>query len=150
MDPLATIHWLRAIGAITDKTTEFVVKFGDVEQTVGVRTLWFLNGGSWSLFVAPCCGKQARVLKVLDGVVLCWRCCVCRGVRYRVWPMSLRGRAENQIPRLRAMLETDAMCRCVSNQCCGASWSGDRDWKLRWRGVSLLWLSGAGRGKLKL
>ena len=88
-----------------------MVKFGDVEQTVGVRTLWFLNGGSWSLFVAPCCGKQARVLKVLDGVVLCWRCCVCRGVRYRVWPMSLRGRAENRIPRLRAMLETDVSLR---------------------------------------
>jgi hypothetical protein len=38
--------------------------------------------------------------------VVCWRCCVSRGVRYRSEPMSVRRRAEHRIPKLRAKLES--------------------------------------------
>jgi hypothetical protein len=102
---------LRASGVITTEMTEIVVKIGDVEVEVGLSLLRFANGGSWSFFRCPSCGQQARILKLLDGAVLCRRCCVSRGVRWRCEPMGLRQRAEHRIPKLRAMLESDVSLR---------------------------------------
>jgi hypothetical protein len=109
--PLINISRLRAGGVITAATTEFVVRLGDVEQTVGVTLTRFPNGGSWSRFVAPCCGKKARTLRLLNGVVICWRCCVRRGVRFRCEPVGLPKRAAMRIPKLLAMLESDKPLR---------------------------------------
>jgi hypothetical protein len=64
----------------------------------------FRNGGSWSFFTAPCCGRRARVLRALDNDVLCRRCLVGRGVRYKVEPMSVAQRAAVRIPKLLARL----------------------------------------------
>jgi hypothetical protein len=105
------ISRLRAEGAITPATTEFVVRLGDVEQTVGVYLRKFSNGGSWSLFVAPCCHKKVRLLRLLNGCLLCTRCLCARGVRYRCDPASARQRAAMRIPKLRAMLESDQPLR---------------------------------------
>jgi hypothetical protein len=71
----------------------------------------FANGNSWSFFLCPQCGRKARVLKLLEGRVLCWRCCHRRGARYRVWTRDLRRRAELRIPRLRAMRESPVSLR---------------------------------------
>jgi hypothetical protein len=98
---------LRASGAITAETPRTIVS--DVE--VGLDLVRFGNGGSWSFFVCPQCGRRARTLKLFEGSVLCWRCCHRRGARYRVWTKGLRGRAENRIPRLRAQLEADVSLR---------------------------------------
>ena len=65
--PSINISRLRATDVITPETTEFLVKLGDVEQTVGVYLRNFPNGGSWSLFIAPCCGKKVRMLRLLNG-----------------------------------------------------------------------------------
>jgi hypothetical protein len=102
---------LRALDIITAETTEFVVKLGDIEQTVGVHLRRFPSGGSWSWFGCPACGRWVRVLKLLDGAVLCWRCCAKHGVRWRVWPMTVRRRAEHRIPKLRAMLQSEQSLR---------------------------------------
>lgn len=102
---------LRASGAIISGTTEFVVKLGDVEQTVGVKERRFPSGGSWSWFECPGCSKWVRTLRLLGGCVVCWRCCVERGVGYRAWPMSVRQRAERRIPQLRGMLESKTPLR---------------------------------------
>jgi hypothetical protein len=104
--PTVRLPRLRASGVITPETTEFVVRLGDVEQTVGVTLQRFANQGSWSLFIAPCCGRKARALRLLCGQVLCTRCCGDRGVRRRADPMSVRQRAEHRIPKLRAKLES--------------------------------------------
>ena len=50
--------------------TEVVIKFGDVEQTVGVKARKFPCGGSWSSFLCSSCGVQVRVLRLLAGGVL--------------------------------------------------------------------------------
>jgi hypothetical protein len=109
--PTVRLPRLRASGVITPETTEFLVRLGDVEQTVGVTLQRFANQGSWSLFVAPCCGRKARVLRLLCGQVLCTRCCADRGVRPRADPMSVRQRAEHRIPKLRAMLQSEQSLR---------------------------------------
>ena len=109
--PSINISRLRATDVITPETTEFLVKLGDVEQTVGVYLRNFPNGGSWSLFIAPCCAKKVRLLRLLNGRLLCCRCCRARGMLYRSDPTSSRRRAELRIPKLRAMLESDKPLR---------------------------------------
>jgi hypothetical protein len=109
-----SISRLRALGVITSETTTFRIQLGDVEQTVGVTERRFPRGGGWSLFVlfvCPSCGGNVRLLRLLDGAVLCARCCISRGAGCRVWPMSRRQRAEHRIQKLRAMLETPVSLR---------------------------------------
>jgi hypothetical protein len=109
--PVISISRLRALGLVTAEMTEFVVRIGDVEQVVGVVERRFPNGGSWSRFVCPACGWKVRILRLLDGAVLCTRCCIRRGVSPRTWSMSVKQRAERQIVKLRAMLQSEASLR---------------------------------------
>jgi hypothetical protein len=109
--PNISISRLRATGVITAETTEFVVRLADVKQTVGVKERRFPNGGSWSLFCCPSCGRNARVLRLLNGAVVCCCCCMRRGIRPRAHTLSVRQRAEHRIPKLRAMLESKESLR---------------------------------------
>lgn len=109
--PTVRIPYLRASGAITPETREFSVHLGGVEKTVSVMLQRFPNGGSWSLFLCPQCGRKARALRLLRGEVLCRRCCVSRGVRFRCEPMGLRQRAEHRAPKLRVMLQSEQSLR---------------------------------------
>jgi hypothetical protein len=109
--PAVYISRLRATGVITADTTEFVVKLGDIEQTVSVKARWFPSGGGWSSFVCPCCGMQVRMLRLLDGALICASCCKRRGVRNRCEPMGPKQRAEHRIPKLRAKLESKTSLR---------------------------------------
>jgi hypothetical protein len=102
---------LRALGVITAETKTFLVRLGEVEQSVAVTLRKFPNQGSWSLFVCPRCGRHAQVLRLLDGAVVCRRCCISRGVRPRADTMTVRQRAILRIPKLRAMLESDKPLR---------------------------------------
>ena len=109
--PAASASRLRALGIITPEMTEFVVRLGDVEQLVAVRLRKFPNGGSWSLFDCPTCERRAQVLRALNGVLVCWRCCFRCGVRYRCEPATPGQRADRRLPRLRAMLESKESVR---------------------------------------
>jgi hypothetical protein len=51
------------------------------------------------------------MLRLLGGGVVCARCLTQRGVRCRSESMSPRQRAENRIPKLRAMLESKESLR---------------------------------------
>lgn len=104
--PSIKISRLRALDIVAAETTELVVRLGEVEQSVAVTLRKFPNRGSWSLFVCPTCGRQAQVLRLLNGAVVCRRCCISRGVCPCTWPMSPRQRAEHRIPKLRAKLES--------------------------------------------
>jgi hypothetical protein len=108
---IIAISRLRALGLVTAEMTEYVVRIGEVEQNVGVTLRRFPNGGSWSQFVCPSCGWNVRLLRLLDGAVLCTRCCIRRGASPRVWSMSVKQRAERQIVKLRAMLKSEASLR---------------------------------------
>jgi hypothetical protein len=108
---IIAISRLRALGLVTAEMIEFVVRIGDVEQNVGLALRKFPNGGSWSLFRCPSCGWSVRMLRLLDGAVLCTRCCIRRGASPRTWSMSVKQRAERRIPKLRAMLESPTSLR---------------------------------------
>jgi hypothetical protein len=109
--PTVRIPYLRASGAITPETSAFSVHLGGVEKTVSVTLQRFPNGGSWSLFLCPQCGRKARALRLLRGEVLCRRCCVAGGVRFRCEPMGLRQRAEHRALKLRVMLQSEQSLR---------------------------------------
>jgi hypothetical protein len=68
--PTVGVSRLRASGAIKPDATSIEL-FG---RPVGVTHRQFPNGGSWSFFVAPCCGRRVRTLRLIDDRVLCWRC----------------------------------------------------------------------------
>jgi hypothetical protein len=86
--------------------TRTTIGLADIEVEVDLSLQKFPNGGSWSLFRCPSCGRKVRTLRLLEECVVCWRCCVSRGVRYRSEPMGPRRRAEHRIPKLRAKLES--------------------------------------------
>ena len=109
--PTIRISRLRASGAVTAVMTRTTIGLGDVEVEVGLYLQKFSNGGSWSLFLCPRCGGKARTLRLLEGSVVCRRCCIRRGVRFRCEPMGLRQRAELRIPKLRAALDSDQPAR---------------------------------------
>ena len=109
--PSISVSRLRASGAITAEMTRTMIGIADVEVEVGLQLVRFANGGSWSFCLCPSCGCRARVLKLFEGSVLCWRCCHHRGVRYRCLRISLRGRAELRVPKLKGMLESKQSLR---------------------------------------
>jgi len=68
--PTVGVSRLRASGAIKPDSTSIEL-FG---RPVGVVHRVFPNGGSWSFFVAPCCGRRARTLRLIDDRIVCWWC----------------------------------------------------------------------------
>jgi hypothetical protein len=109
--PSISVSRLRALGVITAGMTRATIDLGGVEVEVDLSLQEFPNGGSWSLFRCPCCGRKARTLRLLEGCVICRHCCVRRGAQYHCRRVSLRQRAERRIPKLRAMLESPVSLR---------------------------------------
>ena len=90
-----------------------VVTFGQgddaLRREVRVVHRKFPNGGSWSLFLCPTCGRRVRKLK-LHEKVMCWRCCVQSGLGYRISDGSAAERAEaraRRTERLQAQLDQE-------------------------------------------
>ena len=108
--PSVSISRLRASGLIGPETGNYCVQLNDIEQVFAVTHRKFPCGGSYSFFVCGC-GRRARVLRLLNGVVKCYRCCVACGVRYRCEPMGARQRAALSVPRLLAMLNSGTPLR---------------------------------------
>jgi hypothetical protein len=109
--PSISISRLRALGVVTAETTKFTVRLGDAEQVFGVTLRKFpACGGSWSFFTCGC-GRRARVLRALNGKIMCRYCCIARGVRFRCEPTGSRQRAAMRVPKLLAMLDADKPLR---------------------------------------
>lgn len=95
--PSISVSRLRAQGLITAETTSLRLAFdGEAGQDVAVVLRKFPNGGSWSFFVCPGCGRRARVLRRHEKIV-CWR---CAGLPYR----CQQGDKQPAIERLLALL----------------------------------------------
>jgi hypothetical protein len=109
--PVIKASSLRASGAISVETTSTVIEFGEEEFAVGVTLRRFRNGGNWSLFRCPRCERRAQTLRLLEGRPACRRCCKAQGLRSRIEPMSLRKRAEIQVPKVIAQLDNDKPAR---------------------------------------
>ena len=109
--PSIKVSRLRATGVITAEMASTIVQFGEVGFSVGLALRRFPNGGSWSLFRCPQCDRPAQVLWLLHGRPACRRCCISRGVRCRVEPMSVHQRAAHRVRKLLAQLNSDKPAR---------------------------------------
>jgi hypothetical protein len=109
-----TISRLRASGVVTAETRSVVVTLGEGESAlsreVRVTHQIFPNGGSWSFFVCPACGRPARVLKLHDKP-MCRRCLLHSGVGYRISsgsPVERDAARMAHLQKLRGMLDGGA------------------------------------------
>jgi hypothetical protein len=108
-----SISWMRASGLVTADVRSVVVAFGEGENAlkreVGITHYDFSNGGGWSFFVCPTCGRPARVLKLHERP-MCRRCLLREGIKYRVAGGSPAERAAaraKRIEKLDAQLRGD-------------------------------------------
>jgi hypothetical protein len=105
----SSISTLRGLGIVNRNTKSVVIAFGEGDDAlwreVHVTHRRFPNGGGWSFFTCPLCDRRARVLKVHDGAVMCWRCCAARGARYRSASGSPDERDAARIARLQKLRE---------------------------------------------
>jgi hypothetical protein len=104
---------LRATGAIRLEDRHGVIAFGGKQKLVGVAHTKFPNGGSWSYFVCPKCGRRAKTLWLVDDAPRCLSCCWSLGVRYRsAYGFGRRERMrerDRRVDKLQAMLEGGPM-----------------------------------------
>jgi hypothetical protein len=79
-----SVSRLRALGEVTEAMERARVEIAGVTREVRLSHLRFPNGGGWSFFICPSCGRRARVLKLFEKIA-CWRCTVSgsRRLRYR-------------------------------------------------------------------
>jgi hypothetical protein len=104
---------LRATGAIRLEDRQGIIAFGDEQKLVGLACTKFPNGGSWSYFVCPKCGRRAKRLWLVNDAPRCRHCLEKLGVRYRSAygfgrTERLRER-DRRIDTLQAMLEGGPM-----------------------------------------
>jgi hypothetical protein len=104
---------LKATGAIRLEDRHGIIAFGEKQKLVGVAHTVFENGGSWSYFVCPKCGRRAKKLWLVDDAPRCRLCLEKLGVRNRAAygfgrTERLRER-DRRVDRLQAMLEGGPM-----------------------------------------
>ena len=104
---------LKAKGEIRLEDRHVLIPFGEQYKLIGVAHTKFPNGGSWSYFVCPKCGRRAKKLWLVDGAPRCRLCLEKLGVRNRAaygFGRSERLRErDRRIDRLQAMLEGGPM-----------------------------------------
>ena len=104
---------LKATGLIRLEDQWAHIPFGEQTKLIGVAHTKFPNGGSWSYFVCPKCGRRAKRLWLADDAPRCRLCLEKLGVRYRAAygfgrTERLRER-DRRVDRLQAMLEGGPM-----------------------------------------
>ena len=114
-DQLASVgvSRLRATGAIRLEDQQALIPFGKQTKLIGVAHTKFPNGGSWSYFVCPKCGRRAKKLWLADDAPRCRLCLEKLGVRYRAAygfgrTERLRER-DRRVDKLQAILEGGPM-----------------------------------------
>jgi hypothetical protein len=104
-----SVSRLRALGDVDRNTKSVLIFFGEgddaLRREIRVTHRQFPNGGCWSFFTCPRCERRARVLKLHDGAVMCWRCCAARGARYRSASGSTVERDAARAARLQKLRE---------------------------------------------
>ena len=71
--PSVSVSRMRALGEVREDMARVRVTIAGVSREVGLWHLRFPNGGGWSFFLCPSCGRRARVLKLFEKIA-CWRC----------------------------------------------------------------------------
>jgi hypothetical protein len=104
---------LKASGAIRLEDRQAVIPLGEQNKLIGVAHTIFWNGGSWSYFRCPQCGRRAKRLWLIDDAPRCRLCLQKLGVRNRAAygfgrTERLRER-DRRVDRLQTMLEGGQM-----------------------------------------
>jgi hypothetical protein len=108
-----SVSRLRATGVIRLEDQRAFIPFGEQTKLIGVTHTKFPNGGSWSYFVCPNCGRRAKKLWLVDDAPRCRLCLEKLGVRNRAAygfgrTERLRER-DRRVDKLQAMLEGGPM-----------------------------------------
>ena len=73
--PFVKVSALRKAKIITHDMTEAEIECGGLKRQV---KLWHMrfpwNGGSWSFFLCPHCGRKCQILRLYDGRLTCRLC----------------------------------------------------------------------------
>jgi hypothetical protein len=101
--PSISVSRMRALGQVTADMTRVCVTIAGLTREVRVTHRKFPNGGSWSFFLCPSCGRRARVLRLYEKLA-CWRCV---GLPYQ----CQRGDKSGRLERLRQRLYGDEPAR---------------------------------------
>jgi hypothetical protein len=101
--PSISVSRLRALGEVTEEMGSVRVTIGEVSREVRLSHMHFPNGGGWSFFLCPSCGKRAPVLKLFEKIA-CWRCTRSGSSRPLPWRVQ-QGDRTQRIERLRARLQ---------------------------------------------
>jgi hypothetical protein len=108
--PSISISPLRAQGVVTEGMGSVRVAIAGVEREVRLSHRRFSNGGGWSFFRCPECGRRARVLK-LNEKIACW-CCTRAGSPARRLPYRVEhGDRAGRIDRLVGLLYSGQAAR---------------------------------------
>ena len=93
--PSVSVSRMRALGEVTEDMARVRVTIAGVSREVGLWHMRFPNGGGWSFFLCPGCGRRAKVLKLYEKIA-CWRCTRVEGrpLVYRVQLGDRSGRIE--------------------------------------------------------
>jgi hypothetical protein len=101
--PSVSVSRLRALGEVREDMARVRVTIAGVSREVGLWHLRFPNGGGWSFFLCPSCGRRARVLRLFEKIA-CWRCTRPGSSSPRLpWRIELGDRAQ-RIEQLRQRL----------------------------------------------
>ena len=71
--PSVSVSRMRALGEVSEAMARVRVTIAGVSREVGLWHMRFPNGGGWSFFLCPSCGRRARVLKLFEKIA-CRRC----------------------------------------------------------------------------
>jgi hypothetical protein len=101
----------RATGVIDPAKRTALIPFpGGKTKLIYTSHVTFPNGGGWSFFACPKCGKRAAKLWLMDDAPRCVRCCAALNIQHRTkWGFgrSERTRARDKVlDQLIAKLET--------------------------------------------
>jgi hypothetical protein len=130
-----SISRLRAMGVVNRHTKSVLITFGKgddvLRREVRVTHRQFPNGGGWSFFACPRCSWRSRVLKICDGLPMCWRCCAASGraIAVRAARRSSVMRREWRASRNCASSSTAVRRDCVRGEV--ARWIGGASSRFR-------------------
>jgi hypothetical protein len=102
--PSVSVSRLWALDEVREDMSRVRVTIAGVSREVGLWHLRFPNGGGWSFFLCPSCGRRARVLKLYERIA-CWRCTRLGSSSPPLpWRIKLGDRSQ-RIERLRERLQ---------------------------------------------
>jgi hypothetical protein len=101
--PSISVARMRALGEVTEAMAWVRVTIAGMSREVGLWHMRFPNGGGWSLFLCPSCGRRARVLRLYEKMA-CWRCTRFGNPEQRVFYRVEQGDKAQRIERLRQRL----------------------------------------------